>query len=280
MVTPNEEPAAIQAPLPESPPDTSGDEFVAEVNPLIAEADRLNNIPDVDISGEPEPSTESSDSGLATTTEGSPENTATTTETTEEVPAPNVEVPPEQTTTQPTQMSDQELLELRRQAAEYELVRQRAAIQQQEAQLRRQLESQGVEPEDAQKQAQSYLQSQKSQQDLMRQGEEYGKFLIAKQNAAEHFATKYELQLSDLSILKQAENEQIMEQLAKEIQERRKMESRLAEFEKSQVPAQQFDNSQGAPEVASSDGNWLDRYNAGDRSPNAVAAAKRVMGIK
>lgn len=278
MVTPNQEPEpeAVQAPLPESPPDTGGDEFVAEVNPLIAETDRLNNIPDVDISGEPEPSTESSDSGLATTTEGSPENTTTTTETTEETPAPNVEAPPQQQ----LQLTPQQLQELQRQALEYEQVRQKAAVQQQQTQIQKQLESQGASPEEAFKEAQQYVSSQNAQRDLVKQADQYGQQLVAKQNAAEHFATKYELQLTDLNVLKQAETPEIMEQLAKEIQGRRKMESRLAEFEKSQVPAQQFDNSQGAPEVASSDGNWLDRYNAGDRSPNAVAAAKRVMGIQ
>ena len=137
-----------------------------------------------------------------------------------------------------------------------------------------------MSPEEAFKEARQYVSSQNAQRDLVKQADQYGQQLVAKQNAAAHFATKYELQLTDLNLLKQAETPEIMEQLAKEIQGRRKMESRLAEFEKSQVPAQQFDNSQGAPEVASSDGNWLDRYNAGDRSPNAVAAAKRVMGIQ
>ena len=58
------------------------------------------------------------------------------------------------------------------------------------------------------------------------------------------------------------------------------IENRIKELEQAQVPAQQFDNSQGAPEVAANDGSWLDRYNAGDRSPNAVAAAKRTLGIE
>ena len=265
MVTPNQEPEveAVQAPLPEAEPepDVGLGEFVPEVNPLIAEVDRLNSAPDIDISDVPE----------ETPQEPVTENTI------EEQP---VEIPPEvpQQPQQP-QLSPQQLQELQRQAAEYEQVRQRAAVQQQQTQVQRQLEAQGIEPQDAQRQAQQYVQSQGAQQDLVRQADQYGQTIIAKQNAAEHFANKYKLDFSDLSILKQAETPEIMESLAKEIQGRRSMESELQQLKKSQVPSQQYDNSQGAPEVASNDGNWLDRYNAGDRSPNAVAAAKRVLGI-
>jgi len=153
-------------------------------------------------------------------------------------------------------------------------------VQQQQSQIQRQLESQGIDPQDAQKQAQQYIQSQNAQQDLIRQADQYGQTLIAKQNAAEHFANKYQLAISDLNVLKQAETPEIMESLAKEIQQRRSMESELEQLRKAQVPAQQYDNSQGAPEVAANDGSWLDRYNAGDRSPNAVAAARRAMGME
>ena len=271
MVTPNQEPEAVQAPLPEAEPepDVGLGEFVPEVNPLISEVDRLNSIPDVDISDVPEEP--------APPTETVPQEPVAETTTVEQP----IDTPPEvpQQPQQP-QLSPQQLQELQRQAAEYEQVRQRAAVQQQQAQVQRQLEAQGIEPQDAQRQAQQYVQSQGAQQDLVRQADQYGQTIIAKQNAAEHFANKYELGISDLNVLKQAETPEIMESLAKEIQQRRSMESELEQFRKAQVPAQQYDNSQGAPEVAGNDGSWLDRYNAGDRSPNAVAAAKRVMGIQ
>ena len=70
-----------------------------------------------------------------------------------------------------------------------------------------------------------------------------------------------------------------MEQVAKKISDDRKVRNELDSLKKAQVPTQQFDNSQGAPEVAANDGSWLDRYNRGDRSANAVAAAKKVLGI-
>ena len=263
MVSQNEEPQVepVQAPLIE--PEVGADEFQPEVNPLISEVDRLNSVPDIDIS---EPVVE--------TPVPEPEQPVA------EEPAAEEPVVPEQQPQQPQQqMSDQHIAELQRQAAEYEQVRQRAAVQQEEARIRQHLESQGANPEEAQQQARQYVQGQTAQQDLMKQADSYGQHIVAKQNAAEHFANQYNLTIADLPVLKQAESPEIMEALAKEIVERRKMENELATLRKAQVPAQQFDNSQGAPEVASSDGNWLDRYNAGDRSPNAVAAAKRVLGI-
>jgi len=261
MVSQNEEPQVepVQAPLIE--PEVGADEFQPEVNPLISEVDKLNSVPDIDIS-EPIVETPVPEQPVA------------------EEPAAEEPVVPEQQPQQPQQqMSDQHIAELQRQAAEYEQVRQRAAVQQEEARIRQHLESQGANPEEAQQQARQYVQGQTAQQDLMRQADSYGQHIVAKQNAAEHFANQYNLTIADLPVLKQAESPEIMEALAKEIVERRKMENELATLRKAQVPAQQFDNSQGAPEVASSDGNWLDRYNAGDRSPNAVAAAKRVLGI-
>jgi len=264
MVSQNEEPQveAVQAPLIE--PEVGADEFQPEVNPLISEVDRLNSVPDIDIS-EPVVETPVAEEPVVEET------------TTEETPVPEEPVVPEP---QPQpQLSDQQIAELRRQSAEYEQVRQRAAVQQEEARIRQHLESQGANPEEAQQQARQYVQGQTAQQDLMRQADSYGQHIVAKQNAAEHFANQYNLTIADLPILKQAESPEIMEALAKEMVERRKMQDELATLRKAQVPAQEFDNSQGAPEVASSDGNWLDRYNAGDRSPNAVAAAKRTLGI-
>tara|TARA_R100000306_G_C4374287_1_gene141281 strand:+ start:819 stop:1637 length:819 start_codon:yes stop_codon:yes gene_type:complete len=272
MVTNNTEPEAepIQAPAPES---NEGTEFQPDINPLISEVDRLNGAADVDIS---EPVPEGTQTDQTTTEEPIiPEPvTAESPATTEEPILPEAQ---QQQQAQPT---PQQLAELQRQATEYEQVRQRAAVQQEYERVQRQLESQGASPEEAQQQASQYMQSRTSQQDLMRQADAYGKELIAKQTVVEHIATQYKLTVADLPLLKQAESPEIMESLAKQIVSRRKEQDELEQFRKAQVPPQQFDNSQGAPEVASSDGNWLDRYNAGDRSPNAVAAAKRTLGIE
>ena len=264
MVSQNQEPEGVQAPLIET--DTGGDTITPTAdNPLISEIDRLNNAPDVDISevpAEPVPPVE--------TPPAVPE---------QPVAEPVAEQPTETPATPPQPTSPEDIQRLQQQAAEYEQVRQRAALQQQEQQLRQRLIDQGASEENAQLQARQYVQGMSAQQDLMRKAEEYGQHIYAVQAASEHFASKYDLKVSDLAILRQAQNEQEMEKMAKDIVERRNLESELERLRKAQVPAQQFDNSQGAPEVASSDENWVDRYNAGDRSPNAGAAAKRLLGM-
>ena len=269
MVSQNEDTEAVQAPLPEVSEGNEGsNEFQPDINPLISEVDRLNGVADIDIS---EPVAEAPVTEQAIPEQPSPEKPLP-----EEAQTPEEPVAPDPT----QQLTDQQIADLQRQAAEYEQVRQRAAVQQEEQRIRQHFETQGASPEEAQQQARQYIQGQTSQQDLIRQADEYGKHLVAKQNAAEHFARTYKLNIDDLSILKQADSPEIMEGLAKQIVERRKVQDELDQLRKAQVPSQRFDNSQGAPEVASSDGNWLDRYNAGDRAPNAVAAAKRTLGIE
>ena len=263
MVSQNQEPEGVQAPLIET--DTGGDTITPTAdNPLISEIDRLNNAPDIDISEVP----------------ADPVPPVETPPAEPVVPAEPVAEQPTETPATPSQPSSPEDIQrLQQQAAEYEQVRQRAALQQQEQQLRQRLLDQGASEENAQAQARQYVQSMSAQQDLMKKADQYGQHLLAVQAAAEQFASKYNLQVSDLATLRQADTPEVMENMAKEIVERRNLESELERLRKAQVPAQQFDNSQGAPEVASSDENWVDRYNAGDRSPNAVAAAKKLLGM-
>ena len=124
------------------------------------------------------------------------------------------------------------------------------------------------------------MQSRQAQQGLMQKADEYGQHLLGKMAASEHFAQKYSLQMADLSTLRQAETPEIMEELAKRLAGDRKMRTELEQLRKAQVPPQQFDNSQGEPDVASNESGWLDRYNAGDRSANATAAARRAAGLE
>ena len=124
------------------------------------------------------------------------------------------------------------------------------------------------------------MQSRQQTLDMIRQNEQQVQEMMGKQAAAEHFAKQYKLDFNDMATLRLSQDPQQMEQVAKKIADDRKVRYELAQLRKAQVPPQQFDNSQGAPEVAANDGSWLDRYNAGDRSPNAVAAAKRTLGIE
>ena len=270
MVTENQQPE--QAPVAEAAP-PSEDIAPEPQNPILNEIEKLNAAPDIDIE-------ESGPDAEATTEEPQPTQTEGSTVT----PQPVAETPPQAEPApqepQPVpQFSPQQVQQLQQQAAEYERLRQQATIQNETQRYQRQLEAQGYAPEQAQQATQQHMQSRNTQQSLMAKADEYGQHIVAKVNASEHFAQKYELQMGDLAILRQAENPQVMEELAKKISGDRKMQGELAQLRKAQVPPQQFDSSQGEPQVASSDDSWLDRYNAGDRSPNATAAAKRILGM-
>tara|TARA_R100000306_G_C4366793_1_gene138035 strand:+ start:361 stop:870 length:510 start_codon:yes stop_codon:yes gene_type:complete len=164
-------------------------------------------------------------------------------------------------------------------AAQYEQVQMRATIQQQAEGYKKQLESQGFLPEHADHAANYYVQSQQQQINLMQQADQYGQHLHGKQVAAEHFAKQYNLGINDLAILRQNDTPEVMEAVAKKMSADRARDGELAQYRQAKVPAQSFDNSQGNPQVAADEGGWLDRYNGGDRSASAVAAARKAAGL-
>jgi len=263
MVTDSEEVA--QQPLPEvvPPPENVAPE---PQNSILSEIDKLNAAPDIEIE-EPPPDTEAPAEPVAETPAAAPEALAPVAPGQPEAP-----VAP--------QLSPEQIQQLQTQAAEYEKLRQQAAIQNETRKYQQQLENQGYAPEQAEQAASQYIQSRQAQQNLMSKADEYGQHLLGKVAASEHFAQQYNLGMSDLAVLRQAETPQIMEALAKQMADRGKMQAELEQLRKAQVPPQQYDSSQGQPQVASSDDSWLDRYNAGDRSANAVAAARRAVGME
>jgi hypothetical protein len=269
MVTENQEPTQQSLPEADAPPEEAAPE---PQNPILSEIDKLNAAPEIDIDESPPDAEE---------TEG---EAAVPAEPVAEAPgaAPDVPQPsPEQMQQQAQQAQQaQQMQQVQAQAAEYERLRQQAAIQNETRSYQQQLESQGYAPEQAQQQATQYIQSRQAQQNLMGKADEYGQHLLGKMAASEHFAQKYKLSMEDLPVLRQAETPQIMEELAKRIADNHKTQAELTQLRKAQVPPQQYDSSQGEPQVASSDGGWLDRYNAGDRSANAVAAARRAVGME
>ena len=98
-------------------------------------------------------------------------------------------------------------------------------------------------------------------------------------NAAEHFANKYDLQLSDLTELRKYQDPQTMEDAAKRIKSDRDKDAEIARLRAQLVPSQTFDDSQSTPAATNSEDGWLDRYNQGDRSEQAQAAARRAAGL-
>jgi hypothetical protein len=68
-----------------------------------------------------------------------------------------------------------------------------------------------------------------------------------------------------------------MEKEAKRMKEDRALRAENARLKQGQVPAQTFDNSQGAAEATSNDARLLQAYIDGDRSEAATAAVRRKM---
>ena len=179
----------------------------------------------------------------------------------------------------PTMPPATDYAELQAKAAQYEQVRMQQALENQALQYQQQLQAQGYSAEDSQQAARAYMQTQAVQADLVRKGEEYGRHLIGRQAYAEQMAVKYNLGLGDLGTLRETRSPEEMEAKARDMSGRRKEQDELARYRQSQVPAQQFDNSQGTPTVASNEAGWLDRYNSGDRSSSAMAAARKAAGL-
>ena len=176
--------------------------------------------------------------------------------------------------------SPQQVQQMQQQAAQYQEMEARAALQNQTQSYKTQLENQGFMPEHAEQAANYYMQSQTQQLNLVQKADEYAQHIQGQMLVAEVFVKKYNLGIDDLSALRRYNDPQSMEEAAKKMSNDRERDTELTKFRQAQVPAQQFDNSQGEPSVAQNDAIWLDRYNSGDRSPNSVAAARRATGLE
>ena len=176
--------------------------------------------------------------------------------------------------------SPDQVRQMQQQAAQYQEMEARAALQNQTQSYKTQLENQGFMPEHAEQAANYYMQSQSQQLNLVHKADEYAQHIQGQMLVAEVFVKKYNLGIDDLAALRTYNDPQSMESAAKKMSGDRERDTELAKFRQAQVPAQQFDNSQGEPSVASNDSGWLDRYNSGDRAPNSVAAARRAVGLE
>ena len=198
--------------------------------------------------------------------------------------APSVsEGPPVGDQTAPTPLAPQyspaQLQQMQQATVEYQKVQMRAALQTQANKYKEQLEGQGYLPEQAEQAAAEYVNSQERQATLMQQADDFGRHIQEKQMAVEHFVKKYGLGMEDMGALRSYEDSQSMDAAAKKMSVDRERDTELARLKQGQVPAQSFDNSQGNPQVAADEGGWLDRYNAGDRSSSAQAAARKAAGL-
>jgi hypothetical protein len=192
---------------------------------------------------------------------------------------------PEQPQTQPSEQVDpQSFTELKNQVRSqqeqiqyYTQLEQRANIQQQVDQYQQDLQKQGYLPEQAAQMANQQAEMVQQKQQLDKQAEEFSRFKQGQVNAARVFAKQYKLGIDDLAALERFNTPQEMELEAKRVSENRDLRVELAQLKQQQVPAQSFDNNQPSPAATGSQNELLDRYIAGDRSSDVVAAAQRLM---
>ena len=92
------------------------------------------------------------------------------------------------------------------------------------------------------------------------------------------FAKENNLGLDDLTALEKFNTPDEMKAEAKKISENRTLRVELARYKQQEAPAQSFDNNQPSPSATGSEDDLLDKFISGDRSPDVVAAAERLMG--
>ena len=180
---------------------------------------------------------------------------------------------------QPTFAEIQEQMKHQQEQLQYfQQMQQQQQLQQQATTYAQELERQGYLPEQAQMLAQDRMKN--SQENILAQqrAQELQQHREGQLNAADHFATKYNLAISDLATLRKMNTPEEMESEAKRISETRELRAEVARLKQGQVPAQSFDDNQPSPAASGSEDDLLDKYIAGDRSPQAVAAAARLLG--
>ena len=217
------------------------------------------------------------------------EPTAPTAETAESQAPPAPEAPPvpeEPQTQQSEQVDSQSFTELRDQVRSqqeqlqyYNQLEQRAQIQQQAQQYQQQLQQQGHLPEQASQMAQERVQRAQHSLQLQQDAQGLADFKVGQRNASVHFAKQYGLSLDDLTALESLNTPQDMERKAKELSEVRQLRVENTRLKQQQVPAQSFDDNQPSPAATGNEDQLLDKYIAGERTPEVVAAAERLLNL-
>ena len=255
----------------QSAPPTDGGGITTDVT---SEFEGVNTFDDF------QPSTEEATTEPVATEDTPPETTE---------PVPSAEVVPD-TATPPIDTGELPSLEpqddIRRRMEQLEQQNQQFYLNQQESQLNQQyekykadLENAGYLPDQAEHVANNWRSSANEQAVVQRQQQEIAQYIQGQQAAAEHFADKYKLGLSDLRELRQHQTPESMESAAKRISSDREKDAEIAKLRAQLVPSQSFEDNQSTPAASNSEDRWLERYNQGDRSPEAQSAARRAAGL-
>ena len=173
----------------------------------------------------------------------------------------------------------QRMDQLERQNVQYQQSQYQAALNQNYEQYKSDLENAGYMPDQAEFVAKNWLSGVSQQAQAQQQQQEYVEYVQGQAIAAEHFAKKYSLGLEDLGQLRQHRDPASMEAAAKKIFSERAKDDEIAKLRSQLVPNQSFNDNQSTPAASNDEDRWLERYNQGDRSPQAESAAKRAAGL-
>ena len=258
--TPENTEATVDAPI---------DNSVGTTTDITEEFAGVNTFEDT-----PTPSVDdltSEDTNTAEQAESSP--TATTES---EAISPASDSPPQ---AQPQNDVGQRLAQLEQQNAQYQRSQYDAALNQNYEKYKSDLENAGYMPDQAEFVARNWLNQVSEQARVQQQQQEVVEYVQGQAIAAEVIAQKYNLSLNDLGKLRQHRDPQSMEAAAKQIASDRGKDAEIARLRAQLVPNQSFNDNQSTPAASNDEDRWLEKYNQGDRSPQAESAARRAAGL-
>lgn len=96
-----------------------------------------------------------------------------------------------------------------------------------------------------------------------------------RRRAAIRAAKAHGLGIDDLEELERCESAEEVERRAAAVAEHRALRRKVEALERRLAPVQQFDSNRSSGARGGSDETWIGRYLAGDRSEQAVSAARR-----
>jgi TolA-binding protein len=170
--------------------------------------------------------------------------------------------------------------ELRQHRATEEDRKWREQVGRQARSYEQQLQESGYMPEQARDQARRYVQQEQKFRKQEEEAQNMVGYLQGRQIAAVNYMSKYGLAnkqvLDDLNFLMKSNSPGEMDKEAARMKNDRALRAENTRLKQGRVAPQAFDNSQGSAEATSNSSRLLDAYNAGDRSPAAKAAAKKL----
>ena len=259
--TPENTEATVDAPI---------DNNVGTTTDITEEFAGVNTFEDTPTPAVDEPTTEEG------TAEQEPTQSTTTPESVDDTPVPAIDTPPQ---AQPQDVVNQRLVQLEQQNAQYQRSQYDAALNQNYEKYKGDLENAGYMPDQAEFVARNWLNEVSQQARAQQQQQEYVEYVQGQAIAAEVIAQKYKLGLQDLSKLRQHRDPQSMEAAAKQIASDRDKDTEIAKLRAQLVPNQSFNDNQSTPAASNDEDRWLEKYNQGDRSPQAESAARRAAGL-